>query len=122
MSPTFPRLFAPLRIGPHTARNRIVFGAHFTMFSEPAAEYGEPGFFGERLGRYLGERARGGAGVVIAGQAQVHPTTAYQMHNDGVAWEDAAVPHFRRVTGPIHDHGCDREPVSGARIGGQCQC
>jgi 2,4-dienoyl-CoA reductase-like NADH-dependent reductase (Old Yellow Enzyme family) len=24
----FPGLFSPLRLGPHTARNRIVFGAH----------------------------------------------------------------------------------------------
>ncbi len=63
----FPHLFSPLRIGPVEARNRIVFGAHFTMFSEPSSVFGEPGFYGDRLGRYLAERARGGAGVVIAG-------------------------------------------------------
>ena len=80
----FDRLFTPLRIGPLEARNRIVFGAHFTMFSEPSAVFGEPGYFGERLGRYLADRARGGAGVIIAGQAQVHPTTAYQMPNNAV--------------------------------------
>jgi hypothetical protein len=28
------------------ARNRIVFGAHFTMFSEPSPTWGEPGHFG----------------------------------------------------------------------------
>src|SRR3954452_25251957 len=81
-----PHLFSPLRIGPLEARNRIVFGAHFTMFSEPNPVYGEPGFFGARLGRYLADRARGGAGTVIAGQAQVHPTTAYQMPNNACAW------------------------------------
>src|SRR5262250_2972348 len=75
------------------------------MYSEPAARWGEPGYFGERLGRYLADRARGGAGVIIAGQAQVHPTTAYQMPNNAVAWDVAAVPHFRRVTAPIHAHG-----------------
>ena len=53
-----PRLFSALRLGPHTARNRIVFGAHFTMYTEPAPRFGEPGFYGERLGRYLAERAR----------------------------------------------------------------
>ena len=66
---------------------------------------GEPGFYGERYGRYLGERAKGGAGVIIAGQAQVHPTTAYQMRNNAVAWDEAAVPHFREVTLPLHEHG-----------------
>ena len=101
----FPRLFTPLAIGPVEAPNRIVFGAHFTMFSEPARTWGEPGFYGARLGRYLGERAAGGAGVVIAGQAQVHPTSAYQMPNNAAAWDEAAVPHFTRVTAPIAAHG-----------------
>ncbi len=101
----YPRLFSPLRIGPLESRNRIVSGAHFTGYSEPARTWGEPGFYGERIGRYLGERARGGAGVVIAGQAQVHPTTAYQMPNNAVAWEEESVPHFLRVTEPIREHG-----------------
>ena len=70
---TFPRLFSPLRIGPVEARNRVVCGAHFTMYTEPNRTYGEPGFYGERYGRYLAEYARGGVGTVIAGQAQVHP-------------------------------------------------
>ena len=70
---SFPRLFSPLVIGPVEARNRVVCGAHFTMYTEPNRTYGEPGFYGERYGRYLAEYARGGVGTVIAGQAQVHP-------------------------------------------------
>jgi 2,4-dienoyl-CoA reductase-like NADH-dependent reductase (Old Yellow Enzyme family) len=101
----YPHLFSPLRIGPLESRNRIVCGAHFTMFTEPSGTWGEPGFFGERYGRYLGERARGGAGVIIAGQAQVHPSTAYQMLNNAIAWDEAAIPHFDRVTAPIRSHG-----------------
>jgi 2,4-dienoyl-CoA reductase-like NADH-dependent reductase (Old Yellow Enzyme family) len=101
----YPHLFSPLRVGPVESRNRIVCGAHFTMFTEPAGTWGEPGFYGARYGRYLGERARGGAGIVIAGQAQVHPTTAYQMANNAIAWDEAAVPGFRAVTEPIHAHG-----------------
>jgi len=100
-----PRLFSPLRVGPVESRNRIVFGAHFTMFSEPSPRWGEPGHFGERLGRYLAERAAGGAGIVVAGQAQVHPTTAYQMPNNATAWDDESVPHFRRVVDAVHRHG-----------------
>jgi 2,4-dienoyl-CoA reductase-like NADH-dependent reductase (Old Yellow Enzyme family) len=101
----FPRLFSPLHIGPVTARNRIIFGAHFTMFSEPARTWGEPGFHGARLARYVEDRARGGAGVIIVGQTQVHPTTAYQMLNNAAAWDAAAVPHFREVTASIRAHG-----------------
>jgi 2,4-dienoyl-CoA reductase-like NADH-dependent reductase (Old Yellow Enzyme family) len=101
----FPLLFSPLRIGPVESRNRVVCGAHFTMFTEPNAVYGEPGFYGERYGRYLAEFARGGVGIVIAGQAQVHPTTAYQMHNNAAAWDPACVPHLRRVSEQVHEHG-----------------
>jgi 2,4-dienoyl-CoA reductase-like NADH-dependent reductase (Old Yellow Enzyme family)/thioredoxin reductase len=101
----FPLLFSPLRIGPVESRNRVVCGAHFTMFTEPNAVYGEPGFYGERYGRYLAEFARGGVGVVIAGQAQVHPTTAYQMHNNASVWDPACVPHLRRVSEQVHEHG-----------------
>ncbi|MCE2391136.1 MAG: FAD-dependent oxidoreductase [Proteobacteria bacterium] len=101
----YPRLFEPLAIGPWTARNRIVFGSHFTMFSEPSPVYGEPGYYGERVGRYLAERARGGAGVIILGQTQVHPTTAYQMSNNAAAWREESVEHFERVTQPIREHG-----------------
>jgi 2,4-dienoyl-CoA reductase-like NADH-dependent reductase (Old Yellow Enzyme family) len=102
---TRPLLFSPLQIGPATSPNRIVCGAHFTQFVEPAATVGEPGYYGARYGRYLGERAAGGAGVIIAGQAQVHPTTAYQMRNNAIAWDEASVPHFEQVTAPIHEHG-----------------
>jgi 2,4-dienoyl-CoA reductase-like NADH-dependent reductase (Old Yellow Enzyme family) len=101
----FPLLAAPLRIGPHTARNRVVFGAHFTRFTEPNGVAGEPGLYGARLGRYLAERAAGGAAVVIAGQAAVHPTTAYQMPNNAAAWRPEAVAGFEAVTAPVHEHG-----------------
>src|SRR6185436_1909636 len=75
------------------------------MYTEPNRTYGEPGFYGERYGRYLAEYARGGVGTVIAGQAQVHPTTAYQMHNNAAAWDPDCVPHLRRVSEQIQEHG-----------------
>jgi 2,4-dienoyl-CoA reductase-like NADH-dependent reductase (Old Yellow Enzyme family) len=101
----YPRLFSPLRIGPVEAPNRVVCAAHFTMFTEPARRWGEPGYYGARYAAYLGERARGGAGVVTAGQAQVHPSTAYQMANNAIAWDPKAVPGFRTITSAIHRHG-----------------
>ncbi len=102
---SFPLLFSPLEIGPLRSRNRVIFGAHFTMFSEPARSFGEPGFYGERIGRYLGERARGGAGIVIMGQTQVHPTTAYQMSNNAAAWLEEAIGHFEQVSSRVREHG-----------------
>ena len=75
------------------------------MYTEPSRVYGEPGFYGERYGRYLAEYARGGVGTVIAGQAQVHPTTAYQMHNNAAVWDPACVPDLLRVSEQISAHG-----------------
>jgi 2,4-dienoyl-CoA reductase-like NADH-dependent reductase (Old Yellow Enzyme family) len=98
-------LWTPLTIGPVRSSNRVVAGAHFTQFTEPAKTAGEPGHYGRRYGRYLAEFARGGAGLVIAGQAQVHPTTAYQMTNNASAWDEGAVPGFCEVTEAIHEHG-----------------
>jgi 2,4-dienoyl-CoA reductase-like NADH-dependent reductase (Old Yellow Enzyme family) len=100
----YPLLLSPLEVGPLTLRNRVVMGAHFTMFTEPTAA-GEPGYYGERTGRYLADRARGGVAAVICGQAAVHPTTAYQMPHNAAAWRPEAVAHFRRVTDQVHEHG-----------------
>lgn len=93
-----------MRIGPVESRNRIVVGAHFTQFTEPTTP-GEPGYYGARYARYLAEFARGGAGIVIGGQAAVHPTTAYQMPNNACAWDPAAVPGLTEVAGAVHEEG-----------------
>ena len=52
MSP-YKLLFRPIRLGPVTVRNRVVFSAHLTNF----AQDNRPG---ERLIDYYRERARGG--------------------------------------------------------------
>ena len=101
----YPRLFEPLAVGPVTLRNRVVCGAHFTMFTEPNAVWGEPGFYGRRYGRYLADRARGGAAAVIAGETAVAPNTAYKMPNNANGWDPACIPHYRSLTEQVHEHG-----------------
>jgi len=92
-------------VGPVELRNRIIFGAHFTMFTEPNPVWGEPGFSGRRYGRYLADRARGGVAVVIAGETAVAPNTAYKMPNNANGWDPACVPHYEQLTGQVHEHG-----------------
>jgi len=82
-----------------------VFGAHFTLFGDPNPTWGEPGFYGARYGRYLSDRSHGGAGVIIAGQAHVHRTSAYQMLNNAASWEPEAIPGLRKVARAIKDGG-----------------
>ena len=102
---THELLFQPLKVGPLELRNRVVFGAHFTMFTEPNTVWGEPGFYGRRYGRYLADRARGGVAVVIAGETAVAPNTAYKMPNNANGWDEGAIPHYEALTSQVHEHG-----------------
>jgi len=97
-------LFQPLRLGPLELRNRVIFGAHFTMFTEPNPVWGEPGFYGRRYGRYLAERARGGVAAVIAGETAVAPNTAYKMPNNANGWDEECIPHYEQLTSQVHEH------------------
>ena len=101
---SFPSLFEPLRVGPVELRNRVIFGAHFTMFTEPNPVWGEPGFSGRRYGRYLADRARGGVAVVIAGETAVSPNTAYKMPNNANGWDPGCIPHYEQLTSQVHEH------------------
>ncbi len=98
-------LFQPLQVGPVELRNRIIFGAHFTMFTEPNPVWGEPGFYGRRYGRYLADRARGGVAAVIAGETAVAPNTAYKMPNNANGWDPESIPHYQALTSQVHEHG-----------------
>ena len=94
-----------MRLGRREAPNRVVFGAHFTRYVDPSPVVGEPGFYGRRLARYLAERAAGGVGTIIAGQAAVHPSTAYQMTHNAALWDPACVPGLALVADAVHEHG-----------------
>ena len=96
MSP-YKLLFRPIRLGPVTVRNRVVFSAHLTNF----AEDNRPG---ERLIDYYRERARGGAGLIITEEQSVHASDfAYEklIH----AYDASVVPHYRRLTGAVKAEG-----------------
>ena len=60
-------LWSPLRIGPVTVANRIVFSAHLTNY----AEDGRPS---EQHAAYYADRAKGGAGLIITEEHSTHPT------------------------------------------------
>jgi len=40
---SYEMLMSPLDVGPLKLRNRVVFGAHATLFSEGNQRFGEPG-------------------------------------------------------------------------------
>ncbi len=90
-------LWSPLRLGPVTVRNRIVFSAHLTNY----AENGRPS---EQHAAYYEARAAGGAGLIITEEHSTHPTDwpyeklIHGFHRD-------VIPGYRRITEAVHRHG-----------------
>jgi mycofactocin system FadH/OYE family oxidoreductase 2 len=95
--PRFPYLFSPLRLGPVTLPNRIVFSAHLTNLAERSRP-------GPDLVAYYEARARGGAGLIITEEQSVHPTDhAYERLIR--AFDESVVPAYRALTSAVHAHG-----------------
>lgn len=105
MAGEFQYLFTPLKIGPVTVRNRLMSTSHATLMGEANTKWAEPSFYGERYAYYQAERAKGGIGLIIFGQTAVHPTTAYELMNTSIAYDERAIPGFKLATDMIHQHG-----------------
>lgn len=90
-------LWSPLRIGPVTVHNRLVFSAHLTNY----AEDGRPS---DQHVAYYAERAKGGVGLIITEEHSTHPTDwpyeklIHGFHRD-------VIPGYRRITEAVHEHG-----------------
>ena len=90
-------LFSPLRIGPLTVRNRVVFSAHLT-------NYAEDGLPTPQHAAYYAARAAGGAGLIITEEHSTHPTDwPYEKLIHG--FHPAVIPGYRRITEAVHAHG-----------------
>lgn len=97
MTHAFPALFQPLTLRHRTLRNRIVFGAH-------TANMSDMGLPGERHRGYYEERARGGAAMIVVEPVPVHRTAVLTRGNFRHS-TDEIIPHFRKITDAVHDHG-----------------
>jgi 2,4-dienoyl-CoA reductase (NADPH2) len=96
-STRYPLLFSPLRLGPVTVPNRVVFSAHLT-------NYAEDGLPTARHAAYYAARAAGGAGLIITEEHSVHPTDwPYEKLIHG--FHPEVVPGYRAITDAVHRHG-----------------
>jgi mycofactocin system FadH/OYE family oxidoreductase 2 len=96
---SYPHLFSPLRIGNVTVRNRIMQTAHVKLFSERGVD-------SIRNLAYQVERAKGGIGLIIAGNRLVHPTsTSANPKFFTWAYLRKGIPIDRRMTAAVHEHG-----------------
>src|SRR5512141_991090 len=90
----FPYLFSPLKIGTVEVKNRISFQPHLTNFAVNCLP-------SERQMYYWGERAKGGAGLIITEEMSVHPTDmAYEKLID--VYHPEVIPGFKRITDYVH--------------------
>jgi len=96
--PTFPHLFSPLRIGGVTVKNRIFSSGHDTVMAHD-------GQVTDQLIAYHEARAAGGAGLIVAQVAGVHPTARYTFHVL-MADTDGCIPGYRRLADAVHPYGC----------------
>jgi len=93
-------LWSPIRLGPVTVRNRIVFSAHLT-------NYADDGLPTEQHAAYYEARAAGGSGLIITEEHSTHPTDwPYEKLIHGFHRE--VIPGYRRITEAVHRH---RTPI-----------
>lgn len=92
----FQNLFSPLQLGKVTVKNRISFQPHLTNLAVKNLP-------SERQMYYWGERAKGGAGLIITEELTVHPTDmAYEKLID--VYHAEVVPGFRKITDYVHQY------------------
>lgn len=89
--PKYPHIFAPLQLGHHMLKNRIIMGSmHSGLEDVPNAA--------ERLSAYFVERVRGGVGMIITGGITPHPSGG----KGAKLSEPSEVPMHRAVTDAVH--------------------
>lgn len=93
----FPNLFTPLRAGPFELPSRIVMGSMHT-----GLEGHEHGI--ERMAAFYGDRARGGAALIVTGGWSPDEAGCLGPHPNVFDNEKTAKSH-RRITDAVHEGG-----------------
>ncbi len=102
-STPFPHVFQPLRIGRITVRNRLFVSAHNTELVQRDPEgLHRWSVLGDRAVAYNAERARGGFGLVMVGQTQVHPQSGIDRP---AAYRPEAQRFFAQMADECHAYG-----------------
>ncbi|MEQ9333595.1 NADPH-dependent 2,4-dienoyl-CoA reductase [Thalassobaculum sp.] len=97
MPSPFPLIASPIRVDGVDLRNRIVMGSMHTGLEA------EPERF-DALARFYGDRARGGAGLIVTGGFAPNRAARVKDHPSLFDSRAAIAPH-RRITDAVHGHG-----------------
>src|SRR5262249_955512 len=94
--PRYDILFEPVKIGPHTTRNRFYQVPHCTGMGYRDVS---------ALVTLRGIKAEGGWGVVCTEQVEIHPTSEITPFIELRLWDDDDIPGLARMSEAIHRHG-----------------
>jgi len=97
MTHPYPHLFRPLDLGFTQLRNRIVMGSMHTGLEEAKGGF-------ERMAAYYGERAKGGAGLIITGGVAPNRAGWVAPFSLKLTSDRAALKH-KLITDAVHQHG-----------------
>lgn len=92
----YRHLFTPLRLGPLSLRNRVVFSAHLTNYATdglPTAQHAA----------YYAARAKGGAGLIISEEHSTH-ISDWPYEKVIAGYKPECIPGYRRITDAVHAH------------------
>ncbi len=93
----FPHLFQPIKLGPHTARNRVMRVATGT-------NSGKDGQVTPQMIALHRRLARGGTAVVVSESMRVHPSMRGRSESL-VIYRDETIPHLAKVADAVHAEG-----------------
>lgn len=90
-------------MGSITIPNRLLVTGHSTQFEvrDPSG-YNAWSVLSERAAYYHGERAKGGFGLIIIGQTQVHPASGIKRPG---SYPEHARQTYRKIAEEVHKHG-----------------
>ncbi len=94
-------LFTPIKLGPITLKNRIVFAGHTNGFFDAVT------FLPNETARcYYEERARGGASLIVLPLSSVDEKADYYPMGAFALWTDDVIPGIKKITDTVHKYDC----------------
>ncbi len=98
MSPhPFPTLFSPVRLGPKTAKNRVMRVATTSNLAERSRVKA-------RMLAFYRTVAQGGAGTIVSEAVRLHPSEAV-VPNAIPLFDRETIPGLRRISDALHEAG-----------------
>lgn len=94
--PRYDVLFEPMKIGPHTAKNRFYQVPHCNGggYRDPSA-----------AAAMRGIKSEGGWGVIFTEQCEMHHTSEITPFIELRLWEDKDIPQLRKMSEKMKEHG-----------------